>query len=90
MAQAFTCNCATSSCRGTISGARDMAPAQLEGVWLSAHIRGLLEEQEQQHRRVAGGKLVGGAGEGDGASARREGVTSRELGGEMGGDTTTV
>ena len=46
-----------------------MLPAQLEGNWLSGHIRRLLEEKNK------------------GAVRGRMGVTSRELSGEMGGDT---
>lgn len=46
MAQPFTCNCGTPSCRGRISGAKDMTPAQLEGYWLSSHIRELKSEQQ--------------------------------------------
>ncbi|CAN8103271.1 unnamed protein product [Discula destructiva] len=45
MAQPFTCNCGTPSCHGKISGAMDMPPAQLEGYWLSSHIRELKAEQ---------------------------------------------
>ena len=43
MDQPFTCFCSTPSCRGFISGAKEMSPAQLEGMWLNAHIRSLLE-----------------------------------------------
>lgn len=46
MAQPFECFCGTPSCRGRISGAKDMTAAQLEGVWLNGHIRELLEEQK--------------------------------------------
>ncbi|KAK2024023.1 hypothetical protein LX32DRAFT_666965 [Colletotrichum zoysiae] len=46
MAQPFDCFCGTSSCRGTIAGARDMPRAQLEGLWLNGHIRELLEERD--------------------------------------------
>lgn len=45
MAQPFNCLCGKPSCRGLISGARDMTDAQLSGIWLNAHIRELLEEQ---------------------------------------------
>lgn len=85
MAQAFECNCATPSCRGTISGAKDMSPKSLEGVWLSAHIRQLLEERDSANASVpvAPGKSAKVNG-----VAPKEGVTSRELSGEMGGDTT--
>ncbi|KAI0130828.1 hypothetical protein F4814DRAFT_144031 [Daldinia grandis] len=46
MAQPFDCLCGKPTCRGRISGARDMAKAQLEGVWLNGHILQLLEEQD--------------------------------------------
>ncbi|EGO56251.1 hypothetical protein NEUTE1DRAFT_64645 [Neurospora tetrasperma FGSC 2508] len=45
MAQPFDCLCAKPTCRGRISGARDMTDAQLSGAWLNGHIRDLLEEQ---------------------------------------------
>ncbi|KAK3493347.1 hypothetical protein B0T13DRAFT_49189 [Neurospora crassa] len=45
MAQPFDCLCAKPTCRGRISGARDMTDAQLAGAWLNGHIRDLLEEQ---------------------------------------------
>ncbi|ODA82028.1 hypothetical protein RJ55_00533 [Drechmeria coniospora] len=48
MAQPFSCHCGTPACRGTISGARDMTAEQLEGHWLSGHIRDLLAEQQQK------------------------------------------
>lgn len=93
MAQPFACNCGTPTCRGTISGARDMPPKGLEGLWLSAHIRQLLEERDNSAgktngtaaEKVSAGKLATV----NGASAR-EAVTSRELSGEMGGDTADV
>lgn len=46
MAQPFDCLCGTPTCRGRIAGARDMTPAQLDGLWLNGHIRELLEERE--------------------------------------------
>lgn len=46
MAQPFDCLCGKPTCRGRISGARDMAKAQLEGVWLNGHILQLLEERD--------------------------------------------
>jgi hypothetical protein len=45
MAQPFDCICGKGTCRGRISGARDMAETQLQGVWLNGHIREMLEEQ---------------------------------------------
>ncbi|KAG6015976.1 hypothetical protein E4U43_004406 [Claviceps pusilla] len=135
MAQPFTCLCKHPSCRGTISGAKDMPPAQLQGTWLNPHIRELLEPQQQQeandttvriapedvtlenlqhrvhdaektleaarlalHAYVAksrSGKTngvvakrdVGPAAASETAGLNRRGATSRELSGEMGGDT---
>lgn len=46
MAQGFSCFCGAETCRGYISGAKNMKPEQLEGVWLNAHIRALLEERD--------------------------------------------
>jgi hypothetical protein len=45
MAQPFQCLCGRPSCRGLISGAKNMTQIQLEGVWLNGHIRELLNEQ---------------------------------------------
>lgn len=45
MAQPFDCNCRTPSCRGRISGAKDMTEEQLNGYWLSRHIQDLKTEQ---------------------------------------------
>lgn len=142
MAQPFDCLCGKPTCRGRISGASDMTPAQLEGVWLNGHIRALLDEQQaaaaaaalsenassgdittQALRNVLGqaekavdaartalctylqevhngvpGSLNGGRMTNrmvNGALAKtdgldRRGPTSRELSGEMGGDTVRV
>ncbi|KAG6037174.1 hypothetical protein E4U41_005283 [Claviceps citrina] len=149
MAQPFTCLCNHPSCRGTISGAKDMTPSQLNGTWLNPHIRHLLEQQQQQQQQQAGtgaaalqdatskalqhalhqaekaleaarlaartyassrpdvaraipgpgSRTNGSVAKADTASAsasasavaelglNRRGVSSRELGGEMGGDT---
>lgn len=46
MAQGFDCFCNAANCRGFVSGASAMTSAQLEGVWLNAHIRDLLEEEK--------------------------------------------
>jgi hypothetical protein len=46
MAQGYECFCGAETCRGFISGAKDMGKGELEGVWLNAHIRGLLEERD--------------------------------------------
>ncbi|KAH7040717.1 uncharacterized protein B0I36DRAFT_379634 [Microdochium trichocladiopsis] len=53
MAQPFDCLCGKPTCRGRISGAKDMKPAQLDGLWLNGHIRELLEEQQQQQQQQA-------------------------------------
>ncbi|KAK8086362.1 hypothetical protein PG994_001336 [Apiospora phragmitis] len=45
MAQPFDCLCGKPTCRGHISGARDMTERQLEGLWINGHIRELLEEK---------------------------------------------
>lgn len=138
MAQPFTCLCRTPSCRGTIAGARDMPARQLEGLWINAHIRELIERRDAapngangangtngtngvsangvngkaadetadalesavQHAdeaaasaRAALRSYLGATPNGAGANGemkagvKRRGVTSRELAGEMGGDT---
>jgi hypothetical protein len=48
MAQPFDCLCGTPTCRGRISGAKDMTEAQLEGLWINGHIRELRDEQEKE------------------------------------------
>lgn len=133
MAQPFTCLCGQPSCRGTISGARDMTPQQLQGVWLNGHIRDLLDEKNRdgpsesdptalalkdallqaekvveaarlalrtyavgsQVRAVGvnGSKKNGFVAQQDiglAEALNRRGPTSRELSGEMGGDTVRV
>ena len=45
MAQPFLCGCGTPSCRGQISGADEMPLEGLAGMWLSAHVRDLLDEK---------------------------------------------
>lgn len=44
MAQPFGCRCGEKECRGTITGAKDMAPDVLHQYWLSPHIKELLQE----------------------------------------------
>jgi len=46
MAQGFDCFCGSVSCRGFIRGAKSMSLEQLQGMWLNAHIRKLLEERD--------------------------------------------
>lgn len=143
MSQPFDCFCGSPSCRGRISGAKDMTDAQLEGLWINGHILELREEQKKaktalvngsagndptaqalkdallqaekvviaaraalsSYARTAGNGHGPGHGPGytngslaqfgvDGLSktgstmgAQRRGPTSRELSGEMGGDT---
>ncbi|KAB5582510.1 hypothetical protein GE09DRAFT_1211153 [Coniochaeta sp. 2T2.1] len=101
MDQPFDCLCGTPTCRGRISGAKDMTDAQLAGLWINGHIRKLKEEQKA---KIASPKvtLTNGHANGsqhgvDGLSetgstneSQRRGPTSRELSGEMGGDTTSA
>ncbi|OTA57873.1 hypothetical protein K449DRAFT_334962 [Hypoxylon sp. EC38] len=143
MAQPFDCLCGKPTCRGRISGAKDMTKAELEGVWLNGHILELLKEQDNSRRNADLGKetepengrstisrkdpsteatlpqdatahalkdalkhaemvveaarvalesylestAFGGADATLAAGLKRRGVTSRELSGEMGGDT---
>ncbi len=130
MAQPFQCLCGTPTCRGTIDGAKKMTRAQLDGLWLSKHIRELRAEQESagspspasvssdpttsalQNALDQAEKVVEAAraallsytssSSSNGASTflsnsadnatkgngiGRRGLTSRELSGEMGGDT---
>lgn len=132
MDQAFDCLCGTPSCRGRISGAKDMTDAQLEGLWINGHILELREEQKkasgtdpvdaqdptaralkvalEQAEKVViaarsalmtyaqnGQRVAGGRPEQYGVDklsviesvngSQRRGPTSRELSGEMGGDT---
>ncbi|CAK7202316.1 hypothetical protein SEUCBS139899_005038 [Sporothrix eucalyptigena] len=51
MAQPFSCFCGTPSCRGRISGARNMSRDQLAGLWLNGHIWELIHEQQQQQQQ---------------------------------------
>ncbi|KAL2886239.1 galactose-proton symport [Ceratocystis lukuohia] len=99
MAQAFDCFCQATNCRGRIAGAKDMTAEQLSGLYLNGHIHALLEERDAA---LAGKKLpanhppaVSCHDTGSETEAKingiapktRNGPTSRELGGEMGGDT---
>jgi hypothetical protein len=78
MAQPFECICGKPTCKKIITGAKDMPSQLLDGLWLNDHIHELLEEQallrDNQHHGSLSGLL-------------RRGITSRELSGEMGGDT---
>ncbi|KAE8442050.1 hypothetical protein EG329_003907 [Mollisiaceae sp. DMI_Dod_QoI] len=55
MAQGFSCFCGAETCRGFISGAKNMNRQQLEGNWLNAHIRNLLEEKEDNDKLCENG-----------------------------------
>ena len=102
MDQPFDCLCGAPTCRGRISGAKDMTDAQLAGLWINGHIRRLKEEQKAKlaspKGTVTNGHANGAAQHGvDGLSktnstngSQRRGPTSRELSGEMGGDTTSA
>ncbi|UKZ46773.1 hypothetical protein TrVGV298_000983 [Trichoderma virens] len=70
----------TPTCKKIITGAKDMPSQLLDGLWLNDHIHELLDEQEllQHHGSLA---------ENGGLGLLRRGITSRELSGEMGGDT---
>jgi hypothetical protein len=48
MDQGFDCFCGSKNCLGYIGGAKYMTSAQLEGRWINAHIRSLLEERESE------------------------------------------
>lgn len=129
MAQPFDCLCGKPTCRGRISGARDMTKDQLQGIWLNGHIIDLLRDQERgvqngqagdttaqalqsalghaqkvvEAARLALQTYTGGSSRTNGSTktvangrpaklvgAERRGLTSRELSGEMGGDTVRV
>lgn len=129
MAQPFDCLCGKPTCRGRISGARDMTKEQLQGIWLNGHIIELRREQERgppngvagdptaqalrnavthaekvvESARLALQTYKGGSGHSNGTyrtaangvpaktlGKDRCGPTSRELSGEMGGDTIRV
>ena len=90
MDQSFDCLCGTKSCLGRISGAKDMSADQLRKYFLNEYIKDLIVEGEGGV--VGHGKLSGR----DAVIAKpmdvtngnfRQGVTSREMSGEMGGDT---
>ena len=74
MAQPFDCNCGVGTCHKRISGAKDMNPASLDGVFFNEHIKLLFEAQQN-------GKLNGAH------VARYCEASARALAGEMGGDT---
>jgi hypothetical protein len=68
MAQGFDCFCGSKTCKGWIDGAKNMKTEKMEGMWLNAHIRELLEERDA------------GAASGNGEAATSEnGVASLPL-----------
>jgi hypothetical protein len=81
MAQPFQCLCNTSQCRGIIAGAKQMSDAQLEGYWLNQHIRDARSGHGSFDPILAAASRNG---------LGRTGPTSRELSGEMGGDTVVA
>jgi hypothetical protein len=86
MAQPFDCFCGSATCRGRIAGAGQMTEKQLEGIFLNGYIREMLEEKRLTAKKAA---VTNGTKEVVQKTVERErGVTSRELSGEMGGDTT--
>lgn len=128
MDQGFNCFCGSENCLGYIGGAKHMTPAQLEGRWINAHIRELLEDRENSTKNDSsfithGNNIAGNPTATNGPprkedateaalfasltqarkmveaaqkaldtyvsihSERENGVGSRELSGEMGGDT---
>lgn len=83
MAQPFDCFCGSSNCRGRIDGAGKMSAKQLEGLWLNGYIRDMIAERDDaKHQNGATTKGIASK-----KVAGTRGVTSRELSGEMGGDT---
>lgn len=84
MAQPFNCFCGASNCRGRIDGAGKMSAKQLEGLWLNGYIRDMIAERDEAKHQNGNGTTTNGISK---KVAGTRGVTSRELSGEMGGDT---
>jgi hypothetical protein len=57
MAQGFDCFCGSASCKGYISGAKNMSATSLQGMFLNKHIREMLIERDGLE--VAEGVVVG-------------------------------
>ncbi|RPA74920.1 hypothetical protein BJ508DRAFT_418362 [Ascobolus immersus RN42] len=72
MAQPFKCNCSEKECKGWIGGAAQMSSEDLKGYWLNPWIERAVEARFGLEK----------------AGLRRTGASARELGGELGGDTT--
>ncbi|EKD12752.1 uncharacterized protein L3040_006902 [Drepanopeziza brunnea f. sp. 'multigermtubi'] len=92
MAQGFDCFCGAKTCRGFISGAKNMSEEQLSGLWLNPHIRSLREKHSSSTSGSSSSPLpLVASGDGNASNekegAARRGVTNREMSGEMGGDT---
>ncbi|KAL2073583.1 hypothetical protein VTL71DRAFT_10909 [Oculimacula yallundae] len=128
MAQGFDCFCGKKDCRGYISGAKNMKPEQLKGMWLNIYIKDLLVERDGTKSQSGQGTYLSNdpsstsSSNSNGSTSsspttsngssstnlnglnpaakangqvqqigldgeKRRGVTSRELSGEMGGDT---
>ena len=87
MAQPFDCFCGTSKCRGRIDGAGKMSAKQLEGLWLNGYIREMIAERDEAKHHVGNGATEGIESKN---VAGTRGVSSRELSGEMGGDTVAI
>lgn len=85
MAQPFDCFCSSSNCRGRIDGAGNMSAKQLEGLWLNGYIRDMIADRDEAKHHTGDGATTNGVESKKVAGTR--GVTSRELSGEMGGDT---
>ncbi|KIW55984.1 hypothetical protein PV05_04687 [Exophiala xenobiotica] len=54
MEQPFQCGCGTASCKGVISGAKDMTPEQLRGYFLNAHIEDLRSVPRGEKEKAIG------------------------------------
>ena len=87
MAQPFNCFCGKPTCKKSITGAKDMPSHLLEGLWLNDHILELLEEQASLRKA---GQQQGSLPDNGGLGLLRRGITSRELSGEMSGDTVAT
>ena len=90
MAQPFSCLCKAPSCRGTIKGAKNMTDSELSGLWINGHIRKLKQEQKGAAANgvpTKNGYISSSNGPASTSGGDRRGPTSREMSGEMGGDT---
>ncbi|OAL32810.1 hypothetical protein AYO20_07767 [Fonsecaea nubica] len=60
MDQPFQCNCGTRSCKGRISGAKDLTSEQLRGYFLNAHIEDLRSIPSDSEGNKNGAQRQGG------------------------------